>query len=138
MIIVSGKHPVRGAWVTHTSRPVFSTDAAFSWSGGSAGDEDLVLYSGRLRVEAGPAPVQVRIDGRDFGTAPVATDLATGEHVVRLTKAGFVEAIKRVGVRTGRKTELKVDLVEVAKDGVVLIACVRAGADDRDALGFHV
>lgn len=74
---------------------------------------DLVLYSGRLRVEAGPPPVQVQVDERDVGVAPVEVDLAIGEHVVRMTKPGYVEEVRRPLVRTGQTTRVEVTLVPV-------------------------
>ncbi len=74
---------------------------------------DLVLYSGRLRVEAGPPPVEVQVDDRDLGPAPVEVDLAIGEHVVRLTKPGYIEEVRRPVVRTGQTTRVEVTLVPV-------------------------
>ncbi len=74
---------------------------------------DLVLYSGRLQVEAGPPPVQVQVDERDVGTAPIEMDLAIGEHVVRMTKPGYVEEVRRPLVRTGQTTRVEVTLVPV-------------------------
>lgn len=74
---------------------------------------DLVLYSGRIRVEAGPPPVQVQVDGREVGVAPIEVDLAIGEHVVRMTKPGYVEEVRRPLVRTGQTTLVQVTLVPV-------------------------
>lgn len=74
---------------------------------------DLVLYSGRLRVEAGPPPVLVWINDRDLGVAPVEVDLAIGEHVVRLTKPGYIEEVRRPLVRTGQTTQVQVTLVPI-------------------------
>ncbi len=84
----------------------------------SAGDVtelevDLVLYSGRLRVEAGPPPVQVQVDDRDAGAAPIEVDLAIGEHVVRMTKPGYVEEVRRPLIKTGQTTRVEVTLVPV-------------------------
>lgn len=76
---------------------------------------DLVLYSGKLRVGAIPPPVEVQVDGKVLGTAPIETDLSIGEHVVRLTKPGYVEEIRRIAVKTGRITELTVTLLPVAE-----------------------
>lgn len=76
-------------------------------------DVDMVLYSGRLRVEAGPPPVQVEVDGRELGTAPVEVELAIGEHVVRLNKPGYVEEVRRPQVRTGQTAAIEVTLVPV-------------------------
>ncbi|MBL6975475.1 MAG: PEGA domain-containing protein [Deltaproteobacteria bacterium] len=76
---------------------------------------DLVLYSGKLRVSAVPSPVEVQVDGKVLGFAPLEVDLSIGEHVVRLTKPGYVEEIRRAAVRTGRATDLDVTLLPVAE-----------------------
>ena len=76
---------------------------------------DMVLYSGKLRVEATPAPVQVQVDEKDQGPAPIELDLSIGEHVVRLSKAGFVEEVRRVAIKTGQTADLSVKLLAVAE-----------------------
>jgi len=74
---------------------------------------ELVLYSGRLRVTATPPPVEIQVDGKVMGSVPVETDISIGEHVVRLSKPGYVEEIRRVGIMTGRTTELDVTLLPI-------------------------
>jgi len=76
---------------------------------------ELVLYSGKLRVGAVPPPVEVQVDGQALGVAPMEIDLSIGEHVVRLSKPGYVEEIRRVAVKTGRTSELSVTLLPVAE-----------------------
>ena len=75
---------------------------------------DLVLYSGRLRIEAEPAPVAVEVDGTYWGVAPLERDVSAGEHVIRLTKDGYVEQVKRVTVRSGQSVVQRFRLVPVA------------------------
>jgi hypothetical protein len=76
---------------------------------------DMVLYSGKLRVEATPGPVDVQIDEKPMGQAPITADLSIGDHVVRLSRVGFVEEVRKASVKTGQTTELKVTLVAVAE-----------------------
>ena len=76
---------------------------------------DLVLYSGRLQVTASPEGVDVEVDGKPLGRAPQSAELAIGEHVVRLSKAGYVEEVRKVTVKTGLTTELNVKLIPVAE-----------------------
>lgn len=80
-------------------------------------DVDLVLYSGRLRAEASPGPVEVIVDGKSWGIAPVSIELSIGEHVVRLIRDGYVEEVRKVNIKTGQTTELSVTMVplEVAQ-----------------------
>jgi hypothetical protein len=76
---------------------------------------DMVLYSGTLQVDATPAPVQVQIDEKAMGAAPVKADLSIGEHVVRLSKPGYVEEVRKVFLKTGQATDLSVKLVAIAE-----------------------
>lgn len=76
---------------------------------------DMILYSGKLHVEATPGPVDVQIDEKNLGQAPVTADLSIGEHVVRLSRPGYVEEVRKASVKTGQTTELKVTLVAVAE-----------------------
>ena len=83
---------------------------------------DMALYSGRLRVDAQPVPVEVNVDGKPWGPAPVTVELSIGEHVIRLTKAGYVEEVRKASIKTGQTTDLAVKLlpeaeVEVAAAG---------------------
>ena len=78
-------------------------------------EADLVLYSGTLKVVATPAGVQVQVDGTVQGEAPVEARVSIGEHVVRLSRAGYVDEVRRVAVKTGQVTELAVKLVPMAE-----------------------
>jgi len=76
---------------------------------------EMVLYSGKLRVTASPPPVDVQVDEKSYGPAPLTLDLSIGEHVVRLSKFGYVDEIKKVNVKTGQTTDLDVALLAVAE-----------------------
>lgn len=76
---------------------------------------DLVLYSGTLKVLATPEGVQVQVDGTVMGTAPVTAKVSIGEHVVRLSRPGFVEEVRRAAVKTSQVTELSVRLIPEAE-----------------------
>ncbi|MBM4394964.1 MAG: PEGA domain-containing protein [Deltaproteobacteria bacterium] len=76
---------------------------------------DLVLYSGRLRVTATPEAVEVEVDGKRLGLAPQTMELSIGEHVVRLSKPGYVEEVRRASIRTGHVTDLSVKLMPLVE-----------------------
>jgi len=76
---------------------------------------DLVLYSGTLKVQASPEGVQVQVDGTVLGTAPIDAKVSIGEHVVRLSRPGFVEEVRRANVKTSQTTELSVRLIPEAE-----------------------
>ncbi len=76
---------------------------------------DMALYSGRLRVDAQPVPVEVNVDGKPWGPAPVTVELSIGEHVIRLTKPGYVEEVRKTAIKTGQTTDLAVKLLPEAE-----------------------
>lgn len=78
-------------------------------------EADLVLYSGTLKVTATPDGVQVQVDGTVQGEAPVEARVSIGEHVVRLSRPGYVDEVRRVAVKTGQSTDLAVRLVPMAE-----------------------
>jgi hypothetical protein len=78
-------------------------------------EADLVLYSGTLKVLATPEGVEVQIDGGAVARAPVEARVSIGDHVVRLSRPGYVEEVRRVAVRTGQATELAVRMVAEAE-----------------------
>ncbi len=78
-------------------------------------EADLVLYSGTLKILATPAGVQVQVDGKVLGAAPVEASVSIGEHVVRLTHPGYVEEVRRAHVKTSQVTEIAVRMVPEAE-----------------------
>jgi hypothetical protein len=66
----------------------------------------VVAATGTLRVIALPWG-EIEIDGRPYGSAPVAASIAAGMHRVRIT--GGVERLEQIDVQAGRTTVLRVD-----------------------------
>ena len=68
-------------------------------------DEVMATGTGTLRVQADGEEVEVLVDGRSVGTAPVAVnDLPVGVHHVYATADGGLRAYQRVVVETGATT----------------------------------
>jgi hypothetical protein len=113
--------PIRLSTGTHTLRVskegYLPYSEVFDIAPGEATEveADLVLYSGTLRVTATPGGVQVQVDGTVQGEAPVEARVSIGEHVVRLSRPGYVDEVRRVAVKTGQATDLAVRLVPMAE-----------------------
>ena len=65
---------------------------------------------GTLSVTSDPAGATVYVDGRVAGTTPLTTDVAEGDHRVRLVKDGFLENARIVTVGGGRTASVQVKL----------------------------
>jgi hypothetical protein len=65
---------------------------------------------GRLRVHTMPSGAAVIVDGRAAGRAPLALDLAVGEHYVAAERFGSHPAVRKVHVATAPETLLEVGL----------------------------
>ena len=75
----------------------------------------VVPFSGRVVVRSTPSGARVFVDGRDRGATPATvTDLARGEHRVRLVYEGYTTAERRVVLSPARPAQaLTVPLAKV-------------------------
>ena len=64
-----------------------------------------------LIVEA-PVTAEVFVDNEPAGQTPLALDLASGKHTVRIAADGFDPFVRRVTVVDGQTTTLKADFIE--------------------------
>jgi PEGA domain-containing protein len=67
----------------------------------------VLPFSGRVVVRATPPGARVLVDGRDRGAAPATiTDLARGEHRIRVVHDGYTAAERRVVLSTDRPSQV--------------------------------
>jgi len=79
---------------------------------------DMLPVSMALTVQTEPEGAQVFVDGRFAGEAPVEVDLLEGEHSIRITRAGYREAIRTVEAAPGQNETLEVTLEELPQEEV--------------------
>lgn len=79
---------------------------------------DLLAVSMALNVSTTPEGAQVFIDGRFAGETPAEIDLLEGEHSIRVTLAGYREAIRSVEAVAGETETLSVELEELPQEEV--------------------
>ncbi len=81
-----------------------------------------------LTVRSAPTGVAVTVDGRYQGTTPLEVALAPGrEHAVRLSKAGYAAATRRVTLQATDERTLEVQLDALL--GTVMITATPADAE---------
>lgn len=75
----------------------------------------LTERTGRLQVESSEPGAEVFVDGELVGTTPLASAVlvSTGSRSIRVTKAGFAAAERRVDIASGETSSLRFDLTSL-------------------------
>jgi PEGA domain len=98
------------------------------------GDDPLLKVSlervdfGRIRVVASRPDAEVYVDGKRIGRVPIETDVAHGQHTVKVSAEGMKDWKQDVQVQRGQATPLRVRLrPKVGRAGAWVTAGVAAG-----------
>ena len=70
--------------------------------------------SGKLQMESDPSGADIEVDGNFVGNTPSDVQVADGEHMVSVKKAGFKDWERKLKVSSGSSVHLNAELEKVA------------------------
>lgn len=89
--------------------------AGFILSSNLTGEFHLFKRTGKLNVISIPSGANVYVDNVYKGQTPITiTKLSVGQHVVKLTKAGYNNYITTISITAGKTTKLNVVLTPIS------------------------
>jgi hypothetical protein len=70
--------------------------------------------SAKLQIESNPSGADIEVDGSFVGNTPSEVQLAEGDHIVAVKKAGFNNWERKMKVSSGSNLHLAAELERVA------------------------
>ncbi len=86
------------------------------------------VESGYLSLASIPSGATIFLDERLLGNTPLdRIKVSRGEHIIRVSKEGYLDWVRKANIPPGQNVSYTVELVEIAKDGSISISSVPRG-----------